>query len=417
MGVRNQLCFLWLPILLLGWAGQSAQQSPAKPAQGQASASPAAPAATSAASLSPDRARFEYGGNAVEIPATFVQDLIFLPVTVNRSRPSLFALDTGSDVTSIDPAVAKEIGVTANQRVAVILPGMMLPFDSLPPVARNDFAADAGRSYEGTIGADFFSRVVVEIDYARQTVRAFDPNSYKYAGHGRIFPLTLWNGMPLVRAKMVTPRGKQVEADFGVDTGLVAGIVVSGKFSDAHKVFPTKGKPAQAYDPQLIGGESVSVYRLRSFDLGHWVASETIAELSRSKLAGTDNPRLAGVIGAGLLRRFTVVLDYPHHQVIFEPNTHFKDYDEEDKSGIALVAKGSNLRTFEVVHVVPGTPAAAAGIQAGDIIAGVNDEPAADITLGSLRDMFCQVGHTYKIVIERGNQTKNVTVQMRRLLT
>ena len=46
----------------------------------------------------------------------------------------------------------------------------------------------------------------------------------------------------------------------------------------------------------------------------------------------------------------------------------------------------------------------------------MNDEPAADITLASLRDMFCQVGHTYKLVLQRGDQTKQVTIQMQRLL-
>src|SRR5262249_13160579 len=107
---------------------------------------------------------------------------------------------------------------------------------------------------------------------------------------------------------------------------------------------------------------------------------------------------------------------YPHQQIIFEANAHLKDYAEEDKSGIAVVAKGTNLRTFEIVHVVPGTPAAVAGIRAGDVIAGINDEPSADISLASLRDMFRQVGPKYKILLQRGDQTKQVSVQMRRLL-
>jgi C-terminal processing protease CtpA/Prc len=66
--------------------------------------------------------------------------------------------------------------------------------------------------------------------------------------------------------------------------------------------------------------------------------------------------------------------------------------------------------------VLPGTPAAAAGIQKGDVIAGVDEEAASDLTLADLRDLFRQIGHQYKLVLARGGQTLQITVQMRRLL-
>ncbi len=383
-------------------------QAQAKAPEGQSKTPPLA--------LSPNRPRFAFGGNASEVPATFVQNLVYLPANVNQSKPFLFTLDTSSAATSIEPSRATQMGISTNQRVALILPGVMLPFDSLPPLARNDLAAEAGRLYEGTIGNDFLSRVVMEVDFARQTVRIYDPGIYKYTGRGKSFQLRLSSGMPIVRAKMVTPKGKQVETDFGLNTTIIGGVIVSQKFSDAHHVFPPRGKPRQAYDPQLTGGENVSLFRLRDFDLANGTAPDIIAELSRSKLAGTDDPKLAGIIGVEFLRRFNVVFDYPHQQVILDANQRLKDYDEEDKSGIAVIAKGPGLKTFEVVHVVPGTPGAAAGIHAGDVIAGINDEAAADMTLASLRDMFRQVGHTYRILLQRGDQTKQVTIQMRRLL-
>jgi PDZ domain len=361
--------------------------------------------------------RFAFGGNAAEVLATFIQDVVHLPVTIDQSKPSLFVLDTTASETSIDPARAKELGLSPDQRLGLALPGVTFPFDSLPVRARPDLASEIGRAYEGTIGSDLLSRVVVEIDYARQTMRVYDPSVYQYKGKGLAFALSFVGGMPVIRAKLVNPRGKQFEANYALNTTLVAGIVVSQKFSDAHRVFPSRSKKVkQAYDPQLLGGEDVSLFRLREFAIGRRPAADTIAELSRSKLAGGDNPKLAGVIGAAFLRRFNIVLDYGHQKIILEPNTHFGDYDEEDKSGLAVVAKGSNLKTFEIVHVVPGTPAARAGIRAGDIIEGINDEAAADMTLASVRDLFRQVGYKYQIVIERGDQTKTMTIETRRLL-
>lgn len=386
------------------------------PANAQSQSKPAAPDATNPpASLSPDRARFAFGGNVAEVPATFSENLVFLPANMNGSAPSLFVVDTSADDTSVDPKRAAELGVGMNQQVALVFPGVMFSFRSLPELAR-DLGADTGRQYGGTIGGDVLSRAVIAIDYARDTVRMFDPGTYKYEGHGGVLPLSFTDGMPVIRAKFSTPKGKQMEADFGVDTALIAGIVMSQKFSEAHRLFPTKGKISQAYDPQLKGGENVSLFRLRYFKIAGSAAEDPIAEVSSSNIATSKDLKLAGVIGGGLLQRFNIVLDYAQKKIIFEANSNFKNYDEEDKSGIALIATGTGLKTLQVAHVEPKSPAAEAGIQQGDVIAGIDDEPAADISLASAREMFRDVGHKYKLLIQRGDKTKEVTIQTQRLL-
>jgi C-terminal processing protease CtpA/Prc len=126
--------------------------------------------------------------------------------------------------------------------------------------------------------------------------------------------------------------------------------------------------------------------------------------------------KLAGEIGGGMLRRFIVVLDYTHRQMILDPGSKYPDDDSADMSGISMVAKGPGLKTFEVIAVAPGTPAADAKIQKGDVIAGIDTDPAADLTLLEVRNLFQQVGHSYKLLLERNGQEIPVTIQMRRLL-
>lgn len=422
---RNLILVLALATLGAGAAARLAAQNQAanppiitqaaKPPAG-ASAGASASGASAPNSPTAGHPRFEFGGNAAEVPATFIQNIPFFPVKLNQSKTSLFALDTSTSITSIDPARAAEIGIEQNQRGAFTLPGVLFQFNSLPETKREDFASEIGRSYEGTLGIDFLSLVVAEVDFGRQTAEIFDPSAFKYSGKGAVFPLRLMNGMPVIRVKFSSPRGKETEADFAMDTSVIAGIVLSEKFAQAHKLVSGHSKGTKGYDPQMVGGENVGLFRLKNFNIGRWTAPDMIAEVSTAKIPGVDDTKVAGVIGGAMLHRFTVVFDYPHQQVIFDANTRFKDYDEEDKSGIAVVAKGSNLKTFEVVHVVPGTPGAEAGVKQGDIIAGIDDEAAADITLASVRDLFRQVGHTYKLVLQRGDQTKQVTIQMRRLL-
>ncbi|MGH9746832.1 MAG: PDZ domain-containing protein [Candidatus Acidiferrales bacterium] len=296
------------------------------------------------------------------------------------------------------------------------LPGVDLPFADLAAVEKPNFSAQTGRQYQGTLGNDFLSRVVVEIDYARQTVRLYDPGAYKYSGKGTAFPLKFEGGTPVVRAKFLLPGQKAHEGDFVVNTALDASLVISERFAEAHRMFASHLKTISSSDPEIADGANIVIGRLTEFQIGHYEVHSVIAAfVSQNPKSGSDDNR-AGVIGGGMLRRFTAIFDCAHQQLILEPNTHFADYEQEDKSGIAVVASGPGLKTFEVVSVQPGSPGAEAGILKGDAIAGVDEEAAADLTLVSIRSLFRQVGHKYKLLIQRNGQTIPITVQMRRLI-
>jgi PDZ domain len=383
-----------------------------------------APIALAEVSLAPQTAspvHFTAGGNAAEIPATFIENLVFLPVHVNDGKPSLFEIDTTAQVSSIDPARAAEISLhpeaSATGQIVrdplIALPGVDVPLASIALFAPKDFGAMVGRQYEGTLGSDFLNRVVVEIDYGRETVRLFDPSSYHSDARGIVLPLTFVAGMPVIRAKFTEPKGRSLEADFIVNTALNESIVFSNRYADAHHLFSSRMSTASASDPQLDEGASVALARMKTFQIGRFTIEDPLAAFPQSDAVSAGNPQIAGSIGGGMLRRYAVVFDFSHQQIIFTPASRFRLYDQEDKSGLTLVAKGADLKRFEVAQVQPGSPAAEAGIQKGDVIAGVDNEPGADMTLASVRDLFRQIPHKYKLLIERNDKTFEVTLQMR----
>jgi hypothetical protein len=361
-------------------------------------------------------AHFAFGGNAAEIPAEFAENLIFLPVDINQSQPSLFELDSTAAASSISPIRATELALANLHDPVLSLPGIDMPFRNLATIEKPNFSAQIGRPYLGTLGADFLTRVVVEIDYARQTVRLYDPGAYKYSGKGTAFALKFEGGVPIIRAKFTLPGQKTHEGDFAVNTALDASLLISERFAETHRVFSSRLKTIRLSDPEIEDGANIVLGRLTEFQIGHYDVRSPIAAFVRQRAnSGTDGSR-AGVIGGGMLRRFTLIFDYSHQQLILEPNTHFADYEQEDKSGIAVVAKGPGLKTFEVASVQPGTPGAEAGVLKGDVLAGIDDEAAADLTLSSIRYLFRQIGHKYILLIQRNGQTLPLRVQMRRLL-
>jgi membrane-associated protease RseP (regulator of RpoE activity) len=270
--------------------------------------------------------------------------------------------------------------------------------------------------YQGTLGADFFSRLVVVIDYSRQTIQLYDPATYTYSGAAKGVQGTFAGATPLVRAKVSIPGHKTLEADFIVNTALDFSIVFSRTFTDSHGISPNRFKTIPASYPSVDAGAKILLGRLKDFQLGGYTIEEPVAAFSQSNPSSAQSKNIAGTIGAGFLRRFTVIFDLPHQRIILEPNLQFNKFAEEDMSGLSIVAKGTGLRTFEIVRVQPGTPGAAAGIREGDVIAGIDDEPAADMTLTAIRDLFRQVGHRYKLLIERNGKTQEIVVQMKRLI-
>ena len=402
-------------VLLLALAGTTLRQPPQVNAQTSGHSSAKPPAQSSAQQPSAP-ARFAFGGNAAEIPAEFLDSLIFLPVDINKTQPSLFELDSTSAASSISPARATELGLVNFQSPLLNLPGVDMPFTNFAAIDKPNFSAETGQAYLGTLGGDFLSRVVVEIDYVRQTVRLYDPGAYKYSGKGTAFALKFDGQVPVVRAKFTLPGQRTHEGDFVVNTALDASLVISERFAETHRIFSSHLKTISSSDPEIEDGTNIVLGRLTEFQIGRFAVRSPIAAFVRQSPNSSTDSNRAGVIGGGMLRRFTVIFDYAHQQLILDPNTHFADYEQEDKSGIAVVAKGPGLKTFEVAAVQPGSPGAEAGIVKGDVIAGVDEEAAADLTLVSIRSLFRQVGHKYKLLIQRNGQAIPITVTMRRLI-
>ena len=365
-------------------------------------------------------ARFSFGGNAAQIPAQFSDNLIFLPVSLNGGKPSFFELDSSGNPTNADPGHVPA-GSDSGAPPVVIrdcflnLPGVELPMNVLPVSPRSEFATQMGMPYQGTLGADFFARVVVVVDYARETVQLYDPAIYSYSGQCNSVPLKFAGNIPRVRAKFLIPGQKALEADFVVNTALNAAVMFSSAYTDSHRISATHFRAAAASYPQLDAGAKIFLGRLKGLQLGPYAVQDVTAVFSQEGLRGVDKS-VAGSIGGGFLKRFTVVFDFPHQRMILDANLQINKFAEEDMSGLSIVAKGPGLKTFEIVQVEHGTPGANAGIQTGDVIAGIDDEPAADLTLISIRDLFRQVGHKYKLLIERGGKTMEINFQMRRLV-
>jgi len=272
--------------------------------------------------------------------------LIFMQASLNGSQPLWMILDTGSSVTVFDESVSKTLGLRFNGERNVYGPGQgsaqKLAFASHAALRLADaelddqtvatmpldwFSRELGRTTDGFLGSNIIRNYVVEIDYANQVLRLLDPATYSYAGPGQRLPLQfIWDNIPSVRAEVVAQDGTAITGIFLIDSGATTAIWLTKAFSEAHPEFLSIPETIEVRNVVAVGGAlSTRLGRLPAVRLGGFVVANPCAQFSQNSSGIFATAGLAGTIGAQMLRRFKVVLDYPHMEMILEPNEHFNE--------------------------------------------------------------------------------------------
>ncbi|MCP5112239.1 MAG: PDZ domain-containing protein [bacterium] len=83
-------------------------------------------------------------------------------------------------------------------------------------------------------------------------------------------------------------------------------------------------------------------------------------------------------------------------------------------SGLIVSAEGAELDVLRVTHLLENSPAAEAGILAGDIITGVKPHPASALGLNGLNSLFLQDGKTFELSLTRNGAPVNARLTTRR---
>jgi len=275
--------------------------------------------------------------------------LIFMQATLNGSQPLWMILDTGSSVTVFDESVSKTLGLQFNgegnvygpgqgaaqklafaSHAALRLAGAELDDQTVATMPLGWFSRELGRTTDGLLGSNIIRNYVVEIDYANQVLRLLDPATYSYSGPGQRLPIQfIWDNIPSVRAEVVAQDGTAVTGIFLIDSGATTAIWLTKAFSEAHPEFLSIPETTEVRNVVAVGGElSTRLGRVPAVRLGGFVVASPSAQFSQNSSGIFATPGLAGTIGAQMLRRFKVVLDYPHMEMILEPNENFDDASE-----------------------------------------------------------------------------------------
>jgi Aspartyl protease len=306
-------------------------------------------------SLNTDNRKYENGTmvsprsipemSSVSIPFQLTDSLIYIQASINGSEPLWMVLDTGSSVTVFDDSVLNMLGIHSFGQAIVDGPGQgamqtwafakhttlmfageELGDQTVATLPLGWFSHEVGRKTDGFLGSNVFRNFVVEIDYASQVVHFHDPASYHYSGAGQHLPLQfMWNDIPTVQIQVLTEDGMTINALFLVDSGATTAIWLTKAFTDAHPEVLGRDT-VEVPKVVAVGGDlSARLGRVQAIRLGGFLVPMPLTQFSQNTSGIFAAPEIMGTIGAQMLRRFTVIFDYPHRQMILEPNEHSGD--------------------------------------------------------------------------------------------
>jgi hypothetical protein len=369
-------------------------------------------------------------------------NLIIIPVRINNSDTLKFILDTGLKTTVItelpradstlmkftDSTLIKGLGIEEDLKV-LFSPENRLEIGSIYSDnydflyikdKRLDLSSELGTPIHGIIGADVFKAFIVKISYTARQLVFFNPkkiNAQRKYRRYETLPIKLFRDKPYIELPIVTMENDTVNAKLLIDNG--AGDAV-WLFRNSHPDIKIPENHRYNYLGKGINGQIFGYEgRIKSISLGKYTLKEVSCAfpdtIALNNVAILDLPGRNGSIGAELLVRFRVYVDYPNKQIALRRNQYFRRPFHFNMAGITVKAPVGKLPIYTIATLRKGSPADEAGLKPGDILTYINGKPAYTYELSEIHALMRdKPGRRILISVSRGGKELNFKFRLRK---
>lgn len=349
--------------------------------------------------------------------------IILIRGTIDNFSDSLnFILDTGSGGISLDSTTTEELhlpvvptertirGIAGIRKVdyaldhTLHLPGVKT--DSLD-FHINDYSlltAVYGIRIDGIIGYSLLRKYIIYVDYDYEQISFYTPGSFKYSRGGTLLRPS-FNNLPIQSATVrdnVTIRQR-----FYFDTGGGICVLLSEDFVADSTLFTKKKKIVKTLTEGLGGKKIMRLTTVKEVKLGPYKFKKVPTYIFDDEYNVTNYPALGGLLGADLLRRFNITLNYPKGEIYLMPNSHFRDPFDYSYTGMEIYYENHKI---VVGDIIDNSPAAKAGLMVGDIIFSV--ENVIGTSFQNIRTLLRSADKKVKMIIIRNSQIIEIKMKI-----
>lgn len=390
---------------------------------------------------------FNKGNDKTVIPFKLINNLIFIPIKVNGIELN-FLLDSGVEETILfSMEDKKEVNFFNVEKITLRGLGSEASIEGLKSTkntlecnglkSENHFlyivldqsfnlSSHIGIPVNGIIGYNFLKNNLVEINYTSKKISVYkdtEKNKKRINKKFELVPITIERSKPYIASSVVL-KSIEVPVKLLVDIGNSDAIWLFEKESKGIKI------PVKNFEDYLGKGFSgdvegkralVSKFKMSNFEFKNLIVAFPDSTSIKSVRMVKDR---AGSVGSEILKRFSVIFDYPNQQVFLRKNNNFNAPFSYNKSGVELqhfglqwVQETVRLMTVPIVktdnaaysynnsennfkykfalkpiyiiaNVRKNSPAAVSGLQKEDIIVRINGKPGYEYTLEKINALL-----------------------------
>lgn len=379
------------------------------------------------------------GENKVDIPFEFQGKFIVINVTFERFFPLRLIFDTGAEhtiltqkkiadmilapydrqITIMGADMMTELHADIARRVRLDMPGVEMQQDILV-LGEDYFHLDEimGEHIHGIMGASIFRNYVVKINYNQQVITLYNPATFKaptrkYTRH----EIQLERNKPYINSQIKLSGDTSIQTKLLLDTGAGLSLLLyanshTGLVLPEHILKANIGSGLGGFLEGYVG--RVTDFEFCGYPFRHLITNfQDVSDIQDS----TTYSNKQGIIGNDLLSRFNLILDFPGEVLYVQPNRHFKTNYNYDRSGLSLIATGTNLNKMIVSYVLKNSPGDETGILEGDEIVSINGNPTAILRLnGCLDKLQGKPGKKMRLRIKRNGEKLVKVLVLRELI-
>lgn len=317
-------------------------------------------------------------------------------IITDRQVASFFAEKCLRKFRLAAPGNPEELEACVTRPVKIKMGKLSPAFINLILLDEDYFSLDEyiGSKVHGLISMSKFRNLVVTTDYDNNTLRFRRPEHYSVPPRSAVIPISLIREKPYMASRVELDNGTIMDLWLMIDSGANHPLLLE---FDSLSGYVPKHSIEAIIGRGLGGNLDGSFARVGWLMLGNFRLDDVITSFTDSYMPGNIHNRLSrhGTLGSGALGRFRVTFDYTHNRMILRKGGKFSTPFEYNMSGISFRAMGLGFNLFEVSEVIPDSPAALAGVKAGDILLSVNDKFTFQLNLGDLNRMLSQRAGSY----------------------
>jgi predicted aspartyl protease len=261
----------------------------------------------------------------------------------------------------------------------------------------------------GLLGLEMFERFAMRLDYPRKTLTLRKLASYRHQGRGRAVPVTFDDDMPLLEGRIDGVAGL-----IALDTGNSSTMVVQSVWARKHGLAEKLKRGIETVSYGAGGASPNWASRVATLEIGGTVLKRPIVRYAEDKVGAFSSQTEAANIGTDTLANFVLDFDYGNGVIWFtyEPGYVSLPFN---RGGLRAIKERSE--SFRVTLVLPGSPAAQAGIERDDEIVAIDGIHAAQMSGRELtHKLVQQAGTEIALTLRRGNNQREARLRLTEML-